>query len=70
MSVVAGLIGGGAAAGGVTYFSQDNQAAETSSKATAVKVNDNKVKGTSSATKAFKNVSGEIVSVINIQKQQ
>lgn len=70
MSVVAGLIGGGAAAGGVTYFSQDNQAAETSSKTTAVKVNDNNVKGTSSATKAFKNVSGAVVSVINLQKQQ
>ena len=70
IGVVAGLIGGGVAAGGVTYFSQDDQPSVTTSKTTAVKVKNNNVKGTSNATKAFKKVSGAVVSVINLQKQQ
>ncbi len=71
MSVVAGLIGGGVAAGGVVHFTQNDQAANvTTAKNSAVKVNENNVKGKSSATKAFKNVSGAVVSVINLQKQQ
>ncbi|MFP7152609.1 S1C family serine protease [Weissella paramesenteroides] len=70
IGVVAGLIGGSVAAGGVTYFSQDDQSSVTTSKTTAVKVKNNNVKGTSSATKAFKKVSGAVVSVINLQKQQ
>ncbi len=70
-SVVAGLIGGGVAAGGVVHFTQDNQTANvTTSNAKTVKVNQSNVKGKSSATKAFKHVSGAVVSVINLQKQQ
>lgn len=71
VSVVAGLIGGGVAAGGVVHFTQGDQAANvTTAKSNAVKVSENNVKGKSSATKAFKNVSGAVVSVINLQKQQ
>ena len=70
-SVVAGLIGGGVAAGGVVHFTQNDQAANvTTSKTKTVKVNQSNVKGKSSATKAFKHVSGAVVSVINLQKQQ
>jgi len=68
--LVAGLIGGGVAAGGVTYFN-NNQATvmTTTGKTQPVKVSHSNIQGTSDATKAFNTVSGAVVSVLNLQKQ-
>jgi len=68
--LVAGLIGGGVAAGGVTYFN-NNQAPvmTTTGKTQPVKVSHSNIQGTSDATKAFNTVSGAVVSVLNLQKQ-
>ncbi|WP_270322723.1 S1C family serine protease [Weissella confusa] len=73
VGLVAGLIGGGAAAGGVAYLNNSGMLAPstvTTGKTTPVKVSNSNVKGTSDATKAFNTVSGAVVSVINLQKQQ
>ena len=73
VGLVAGLIGGGAAAGGVAYLNNSGMLAPstvTTGKTTPVKVSNSNVKGTSDATKAFNKVSGAVVSVINLQKQQ
>lgn len=73
VGLVAGLIGGGAAAGGVAYLNNSGMlapSAVTTGKTTPVKVSNSNVKGTSDATKAFNKVSGAVVSVINLQKQQ
>ena len=73
VGLVAGLVGGGAAAGGVAYLNNSGMlapSAVTTGKTTPVKVSNSNVKGTSDATKAFNKVSGAVVSVINLQKQQ
>lgn len=73
VGLVAGLVGGGAAAGGVAYLNNSGMLAPlavTTGKTTPVKVSNSNVKGTSDATKAFNKVSGAVVSVINLQKQQ
>ena len=72
VGLVAGLVGGGAAAGGVAYLNNSGMlapSAVTTGKTTPVKVSNSNVKGTSDATKAFNKVSGAVVSVINLQKQ-
>lgn len=70
IGLVAGLIGGGVAAGGVTYFNH-NQAAVTTTtgKTQPVRISHSNIQGTSDATKAFNTVSGAVVSVINLQRQ-
>ncbi|MBM7617652.1 serine protease Do [Weissella uvarum] len=69
IGLCAGLIGGGVSAGAVTYFANQNQTMnQTQTK--EVKVQDSKVKGTASATKAFNQVSGAVVSVLNLQSDQ
>ncbi|KRN31232.1 S1C family serine protease [Weissella halotolerans] len=68
VSLVAGLLGGGVAAGAVTYFGQE-QTNSTVKKEQTVKVEPSQVKGESSATQAFNKVSGAVVSVINLQKK-
>ena len=71
IGIVAGLVGGGAAAGGVTYLNNAGTfSTVTTGKTTPVKVSNSNVKGESDATKAFNKVSGAVVSVINLQKQQ
>ena len=73
VGLVAGLVGGGAAAGGVAYLNNSGMlapSAVTTGKTTPVKGSNSNVKGTSDATKAFNKVSGAVVSVINLQKQQ
>lgn len=65
VAVLAGLVGGGSAVGIATYYGMGT----TSPKVTQpnTKVADSAVKDDSQATKAFKNVSGAVVSVINLQ---
>ncbi|KRN45948.1 S1C family serine protease [Weissella viridescens] len=65
-ALVAGLVGGGISAGTVAFFANNNQQVQQTSN---VKVEDSKVKGEASATKAFNKVSGAVVSVLNIQSQ-
>ncbi|WP_270622224.1 S1C family serine protease [Weissella viridescens] len=65
-ALIAGLVGGGISAGTVAFFANNNQQVQQTSN---VKVEDSKVKGEASATKAFNKVSGAVVSVLNIQSQ-
>ncbi|RRG18111.1 PDZ domain-containing protein [Weissella viridescens] len=65
-ALVAGLVGGGISAGTVAFFANNNQQTQQTAN---VKVEDSKVKGEASATKAFNKVSGAVVSVLNIQSQ-
>lgn len=70
VALVAGLVGGGAGAAGLTYFMNETETGSTlTSNSTPVKVSDTNVKGSSAATKAFNKTSAAVVSVINLQKQ-
>jgi len=68
IAVLAGLVGGGSAVGIATYYGADKTATQAAQP--NAKVEDSAVKTDSQATKAFKNVSGAVVSVINLQGGQ
>ncbi|UQS87263.1 trypsin-like peptidase domain-containing protein [Nicoliella spurrieriana] len=73
-SLVAGLLGGGIAYGGISYFQNDNPitgevAAPTGSNAGGTTSSSNlKVNVQTQAEKAFKDVKNSVVSVINLQR--
>jgi len=66
IALIAGLVGGGAAVG-VTYYSQNMGESHNQVAKTTTPVVDSAIKDDSQATKAFKAVSGAVVSVINLQ---
>ncbi|GEK28606.1 serine protease do-like HtrA [Furfurilactobacillus siliginis] len=67
VGLVAGLLGGGIAYGGASALNHNN--GDTSYKNGTTKVSNVTVKTNSDATKAFSNVKGAVVSVVNMQKQ-
>lgn len=74
-ALVAGLIGGGAAYGGINYLQSNNVATSTTSvptgsnKSGSTSTTNVKVNVSSQATKVYKNNKAAVVSVINLQKQ-
>ncbi|MDY1543546.1 S1C family serine protease [Lactiplantibacillus pentosus] len=74
-ALVAGLIGGGVAYGGITYFQNNNIATSSTSvptgsnKSGSTSTTNVKVNVSSQATKVFQNNKAAVVSVINLQKQ-
>ncbi|MFC6180744.1 S1C family serine protease [Lactiplantibacillus daowaiensis] len=74
-ALVAGLLGGGIAYGGITYFSNNNVTTSSTSvptgsnKSGSTSTTNVKVNVSSQATKVFKNNKAAVVSVINLQKQ-
>lgn len=69
VALIAGVIGGGAVVGISSYYvNAGPQSTKTSN--TSAKVVDTAVKDDTQATKAFKKVSGAVVSVINLQGEQ
>ncbi|RRK10496.1 PDZ domain-containing protein [Lactiplantibacillus garii] len=74
-ALVAGLIGGGAAYGGINYFQNNNVTTSTTSvptgsnKSGSTSTANVKVNVSSQATKVYKNNKAAVVSVINLQKQ-
>ncbi len=74
-ALVAGLIGGGAAYGGINYLQNSNVATSTTSvpsgsnKSGSTTTTNVKVNVSSQATKVYKNNKAAVVSVINLQKQ-
>lgn len=74
-ALVAGLLGGGVAYGGITYFSNNNVTTSSTSvptgsnKSGSTSTANVKVNVSSQATKVFKNNKAAVVSVINLQKQ-
>lgn len=69
VALIAGLIGGGIAAS-VMYYSNSSAAHTDKNSQKSAKVVDTAVSDDSQATKAFKSVSGAVVSVINLQGGQ
>lgn len=73
VTLVAALVGGGVGGGAVYYGmnrSGDTSLTTTSNKAGTTKVSNVSVKQSDASQKAFAKVSGAVVSVINLQKQQ
>ncbi|WP_125547589.1 S1C family serine protease [Levilactobacillus lindianensis] len=72
-ALVAGLLGGGAAYGGITYFNNsgiNDTAVPSGSNSTGnTKTSNVTVNVSSQSTKAFNKVKGAMVSVVNLQKQ-
>lgn len=68
-ALIAGVIGGGAVVG-ISHYYENGTAQSTKVGNTSAKVVDTAVKDDTQATKAFKNVSGAVVSVINLKGEQ
>lgn len=74
-ALVAGLLGGGIAYGGITYLNNNNVTTSSTSvptgsnKSGSTSTTNVKVNVSSQATKVFKNNKAAVVSVINLQKQ-